>query len=72
MSKPHFKGKIRFQFQHSRNFATSAFPSLLSGSGDRCQPLLVGYANKGGVVKVLSELYERGNYWPESVHINEK
>lgn len=33
---------------------------------------LVGCANKGGVVKALSELYERGNYWSESVHINEK
>ena len=72
MSKKHLKEQVRFQFQHSKSFGTSVLPSVLFDSGDTCNLLMGGYANKETIGQALSKLNERGNYWPESIHVDEK
>ena len=46
--------------------------SMLFDSGDSCKLLIGGYANKEAMGQTLSKLNERGNYWSESIHIDQK
>ena len=58
--------------KHSKSFGTSVLPSVLFDSGDSCNLLMGGYANKEIIGQALSKLNERGNYWPESIHVDQK
>ncbi len=72
ISQQSLKDKVWFQFQHSKSFGTSVLPNMLFDNGERCSLLLGGYANRETIGQAISKLNEGGNYWSESVHINQK
>ena len=72
MSKTRIKEQVMFQMQHSKSFGTSVLPSVLFDNGDICKLLIGGYANKEIMDQTLSKLNESGNYWSESIHIDQK
>ena len=47
-------------------------PRILFDSGDGFKLLIGGYANKETMDQALSKLNESGNYWSESIHIDQK
>ena len=72
MSQSKIKEKVRFQFENSRSFGTSVLPNILFDDAERRRLLLGGYADREVIENTLSRLNERGNYWPEAIHVDKK
>jgi len=70
MDQSSVKERVKFQFENSRSFGTSVLPSMLFDDGEGYKLLLGGYADTEIIENTLSQLNERGNYWPKSIHIN--
>ena len=68
LPKTRIKEQFMFQTQHSKSFGTS----VLFDNGHICKLLISGYANKETMDQALSKLNESGNYWSESIHIDQK
>ena len=72
MRQSRLKERIRFQFENSRSFGTSVLPSILFDDGERYRLLFGGYADREVIENKLLRLNERGNYWPEAIHVDKK
>ena len=71
-SQSKIKEKVMFQSENSRSFGTSVLPNILFEDGERRRLLLGGYADREVIRNTLSRLNERGNYWPETIHVDKK
>ena len=72
MPKTRIKEQVMFQMQNWKSLGTSVLPSVLFDNGDICKLLIREYANKETMDQALSKLNESGNYWSESIHIDQK
>ena len=66
------KERLKFQFENSRCFGTSVLPNILFDDGERHRLILEGDADREVVENTLLRLNERGNYWPEAIHVDKK